>query len=357
MNKDDLKLSVGNLLVSHLAGSHAYGMNTPTSDVDVRGIFCAEPKSIRTPWFPIREKTITNMEDAKVYELTNYLDLYLGCNPNIVETLWVDDEAIIQTTPEYDHLRKFRKELLCSKVAFTFSGYAMSQMKRIKGHNKFINNPKPKEPPRQIDFVRLVQNFSEKKILPRDFHLQNFREGRLVPFGGDLFGYYDYHTQAAKGYQTYSDDFTLNTVFDDESRVHFRQPTLMVKFCKDEYLREKDDWHNYWTWKKNRNEKRSLLEEQHGYDTKHASHLVRLLRMGEEVLSTGEVLVRRPDAQELLDIRAGKYTYEELVSWAEAQDEKIRGELYKNTCLRKTPDINLASKVLMELQDMCWAKK
>lgn len=355
MDKLDYKIEgVDNLIVSHMAGSHAYGMSTPESDVDVRGIFCADAVNIRTPWFPVREQTIANMDDAKVYELTNFMKLYLDCNPNIVESLWVTDKSIIQTSPAYDLLRKYRQDLLSSKVAFTFSGYAMSQMKRIKGHNKFINNPKPVDPPKQTDFVRLVQNFSDNKLLPRDFRLENFRDGRLVPFGGGLFGYYDESCPAAKGYKTFSDDYTLNTVFDDESRVDFKTPLLMVKFSKDEYIKEKDDWNNYWTWKKNRNEKRSNLEEHYGFDTKHASHLVRLLRMAEEILTTGEVIVERPDAEEILSVRNGSMTYDEIIGWASSQDTKIRDVLYKTTPLRKKPDVKLAAKVLMEVQDIYW---
>jgi hypothetical protein len=356
MNRFEHKITgVDNLIVSHLAGSHAYGMSTPESDVDVRGIFCGTQENIRTPWFPCREQTIPEMEDAKVYELTNFMKLYLDCNPNIIETLWVPEESIIQSSEAYGVLQHYRKDLLSSKVAFTFSGYAMSQMKRIKGHNKFINNPKSAEPPRQTDFVSMVQNFTSAKILSRMFTLESFRHGRLVPFGNNLFGLYiGEFSDKAKGYETFSDDFTLNTVFDDESRSEYGAPHLIVKFNKDEYLRENDDHKNYWNWKANRNKKRSVLEEHHGYDTKHASHLIRLLRMGEEILTTGEVIVKRPDAQELLDIRAGKYTYNELLAMAEGKDELIRGELYKNTCLRRKPDVKLASKVLMTVQDIYW---
>lgn len=67
-----------------------------------------------------------------------------------------------------------------------------------------------------------------------------------------------------------------------------------------------------------RNPARAALEAQHGFDTKHAMHLVRLLRMGCEVLGRGEVVVHRPDATELLAIRHGAWSFERVV--AEAQD-------------------------------------
>jgi hypothetical protein len=86
-------------------------------------------------------------------------------------------------------------------------------------------------------------------------------------------------------------------------------------------------------------------------------HLVRLLRMAEEVLSEGIVRVKRPDAQELLSIRDGAWTYEELVSYAEEVDNRIRNELYKSTKLRKTVDVKFASKLLMEVQELAWGKQ
>jgi len=41
--------------------------------------------------------------------------------------------------------------------------------------------------------------------------------------------------------------------------------------------------------------------------------LVRLLRMCHEILTMGKVIVRRPDAEELLAIRDGVYTYDQLM--------------------------------------------
>ena len=68
----------------------------------------------------------------------------------------------------------------------------------------------------------------------------------------------------------------------------------------------------------------AALEAAHGYDTKHAQHLVRLLRMAVEALETGELVVLRPDRDELLGIRDGAWTYEELIENAEALHADVR---------------------------------
>lgn len=133
------KLMHDNLLVKHYAGSHAYGTALPTSDVDFRGVFCADPINILTPFFPVREYEDQEEEDTKYYELAHFMKLCLNCNPNIIETLWVEDEDIVFRTPAYDLLRFHRHQLLSSKIAFTTSGYAISQLKRLKQSKKKVN--------------------------------------------------------------------------------------------------------------------------------------------------------------------------------------------------------------------------
>ncbi len=109
-------------------------------------------------------------------------------------------------------------------------------------------------------------------------------------------------------------------------------------------------WKSYLGWRDTRNPKRRELEARYGYDTKHAHHLVRLLRMGIEVLSTGELTVRRPDATELLAIRNGAWSYERLEGYAEEMMEKM-DEADQASDLPKQPN-----RVWLdgECQDMIW---
>lgn len=347
------QLMKDNMLVKHLAGSLAYGTNIPSSDVDYRGVFCADPINIRTPFFVVRETEDEEEEDTKLYELAHFMKLCLDCNPNIIETLWIDDSDIKFRTPAYDLLREHRHALLSSKLAFTFSGYALAQLKRIKGHNKWINNPQPELKPVQREFVSLVQWFGDEKLLARDFSLLLYHTyHRLVPFGGNTFGLYRADDMKT---QTFSLDGSLNTQFDGE-RENLEPPLAIIKFNKDVWSGACERWKNYWTWKKNRNEARSELEELYGYDTKHAMHLFRLMRMAKEALLTEEILVKRPDAEELIGIRNGSLTYEEVVAWAESMDKEVREVCYKKTKLRKKPDIHFAASLLMDVQDLVWNK-
>jgi len=81
-------------------------------------------------------------------------------------------------------------------------------------------------------------------------------------------------------------------------------------------------------------DKRKKLIEKFGYDTKNASHLIRLLKMGIEFLSTGELAVQREDNSYLVDIKSGKYTLEEI----KAEAERLR-KLHDESLVRSNlPD-------------------
>ncbi len=90
------------------------------------------------------------------------------------------------------------------------------------------------------------------------------------------------------------------------------------------YKAAQTHWRQYQEWLANRNPARAALEARHGYDTKHAMHLVRIQRMALEILATGTVPVRRLDAEELLAIRDGAWTFDQLE--AEAEDLSLRIE-------------------------------
>jgi predicted nucleotidyltransferase len=349
-NRSAKELMVANLLVKHKAGSHAYGTNIASSDEDFRGIFCADPINVRTPFFRIEEAEDTDEEDTKLYELAAYMKLCLDCNPNIIETLWVHDDDITFRTPAYDLLRNARHDLLSSKIAFTTSGYALAQLKRIKGHNKWINNPQPEDQPKPCEHLQVVQWLGRDKNLHPSLSL--YREGyRLIPFGNEMYG-----VVQSTGHRLWDDLGNLNDKFEGDRTEHNNTYLMVVKWNRDEFKVRLEKWNQYWTWKRERNKTRSALEEEHGYDTKHAMHLVRLLRMGVEALRDGVINVRRPDAKELLSIRNGAWTYEELVAYAEDMDRQVHEVWYPSTKLRKKPDVHYAAKLVMDVQDSIWSK-
>jgi len=78
--------------------------------------------------------------------------------------------------------------------------------------------------------------------------------------------------------------------------------------------------------------KRKMLVEKFGYDVKNASHLIRLLRQGIEVVSTGEIKVCRDDRELLLEIKKGKWPLKKVLDETRRLLEEL-DEAYEKTPL------------------------
>lgn len=261
---------VSKVLMLCLAGSHAYGTATLTSDTDIRGIIVARPGVIRAPFRTLREMGIEDEEDGKVYELNNFMDLFCDMNPNIIELGFTDEQATLYKHPSWDYLKGFLPQLLNKNVAYRFGGYAMAQLKRIKGHNKHINNPLPKEPPTQLEFFRLVQSYLDVKVLKHEDFMRKLNNMAgvctLVPFGADIYGVVpDHRTQIGP---MFNPDGSIRKIkYEDiPEDVKKKSPLFIVKYLRQDHTVAKDKHHNYWQWVKNRNVSRHELEEKFGYD-------------------------------------------------------------------------------------------
>ena len=57
---------------------------------------------------------------------------------------------------------------------------------------------------------------------------------------------------------------------------------------------------------------RAELEEMHGYDTKYAMHVIRLYGEAKELMEKGRITLPRPNKDELIEIRKGKYSLSEI---------------------------------------------
>lgn len=202
--------------------------------------------------------------------------------------------------------------------------------------------------PKPSEHLTVVQWLGQDKNL----HPTIWRnDHRLIPFGNDMYGIVH-----APGFEVWDDNGNLNDNFEGDRAQYNNTYLMVVKWNRDEFKVRLEKWQQYWTWKRERNKTRSALEEEHGYDTKHAMHLVRLLRMGVEALRDGVILVKRPDAAELLSIRYGAWTYDDLVAYAEDMDKQVREVWYPKTSLRKKPDIHYAAELVMQVQDSVWSK-
>lgn len=125
-----------------ITGSQSYGCAGPDSDVDVAG-FAIPPKAVIFPHLageipgfgtqlPRFEQWQHKSPDYTIYGIVKFFDLCMGCNPNMIDTLFVPDRCVIHCTSIGQMVRDARHLFLCKKAWHTFKGYAYSQQKRIK---------------------------------------------------------------------------------------------------------------------------------------------------------------------------------------------------------------------------------
>lgn len=95
-------------------------------------------------------------------------------------------------------------------------------------------------------------------------------------------------------------------------------------------------------------DKRRKLVEQFGYDTKNASHLIRLLRQSIEFLTTGELIVTRPDSHQLLEIKRGEWSLQRVKDEADRLF-KLAEEAYVRSSLPATTDFTAINKLAVDV--------
>jgi predicted nucleotidyltransferase len=292
-------------------GSHAYGLNTATSDLDVKGV-CIEPFAYHFGFlrsFEQHERMGHEGVDLVVYSLKKFARLAADCNPNIIEVLHGADEDVIFCDEFGEQLREHRYDFISKKAKFTFAGYAHAQLKRIKTHRSWLLNP-PKGAPTRSEFgldegVRI----SKSEIGAIDMLIT---DGKMPPMTGGL----------------------------------------MHLFTQERaYAAAKDHFDQFQNWVKSRNPARAALEAKFGFDTKHGMHLLRLMRMCKEILAFGKVIVKRlEDRDELLDVRNGKRPYDGLIEEAERLEAECE-ELYKTSTLQNEPDREALDKFIVNLTE------
>lgn len=370
-----------------LTGSHAYGMAREGSDVDIRGI-CVAPRHIRGsafksfeqwsttdqkgPWGRVSETALFKLRkrglpvdeplDVQLYEIEKFVRLAAQNNPNVLELLFLEEGDILFKDSRYQALRDARELFLSKKCKHTYTGYAQGQLKRIKGHRAWLLNPPKKEPTRS-DF-----GLPEQSVLPADIRntvnekvTQLIREW-LVEDGIELTGAaQDVFRQRVRSF--YAAVLECKEEALDDTLYPLAAASLgitrdVLSALKNErkYRSARKNWEAYQRWKTERNEARASLEAKYGYDTKHASHLIRLLRTGLEILRDKELRVKREDAAELLEIRDGKWTYEELMENATDLQKQIAA-WYEKSDLRHEPDFDAIDEIMMRqtgMIDGCW---
>lgn len=282
-------------------GSQSHGTYVPKDDpdsiddVDIMGVV---PLPVRyfagldafEHWTHAKDEL-----DVVVYSLPKFTRLLLKGNPNVLGLLWLRDADHL-SVPGWWKLLRENRSIFAAKSAYTsFAGYAAGQLERMTSYSPEIDA--------EID--RLTA-----ELETAGWYVNEIMDRRSLPM--------------PKGMDP--------QVANDKAQ---RLRSLRAKF-KTAYM----------------GEKRRGLVKRHGYDSKNAAHLIRLLRMCEEFLDTGAMNVFRTyDADELKAIKRGEWKLDDVKVLAEVLFARCK--IARDTSwLPDEPDFKKASQIVADIQMM-----
>lgn len=330
-------------------GSRAYGTALPESDTDYRGV-CVAPPEYYLGALSHFEQAESKDPDFTVFDIKKFVHLASQCNPNVIEILFVDPSDRLQVSPLGEKLLDMRDLFLTKRVRHTFSGYAHSQMRRIREHRDWLLHP-PAHQPTRGEF-----GLPESTLIPQNqlSAAEAAIKAKLDSWSADFMDDLPMATRQAISNKMAEHLAEIGVSMNEElwpgaARTLGLSDNFIELLAREKrYTAAKRNWTAYETWKKERNPARAALEAKYGFDGKHAGHLYRLMSMAREILETGQVNVRRPDADVILSIRAGAWTYERLEEWFEQADAAL-ADVTAASKLPKAPDIAEIDRRTMEI--------
>jgi len=386
----------GLILFETVVGSQAYGTQTPTSDIDKKFVFILPQEHILGTGY-IEQLNVN--ADYTGWEIRRFLELLGTDNPTVLELLNSPEDCIISKHPLFDIILEHKAEFITKGCKNSFGGYARQQIKKAKGLNKKQNweNDKDKVTRKEIlDFCYIIKGH---KTIPMkeflDYRGQKFCGVVNIPNARDMYAlYYDdeasrcFHPQLSKeskderkaylkekgrsfgfGFKGItkvggssnageSNQLRLSSVPKTTQLGHPLNPIAIFTYNKDGYTRHCKDYKEYQEWLENRNTQRYVDTKTHGQqiDGKNMMHCMRLIRMAQEIGSGKGIIVRRPDAKELLGIRRGEVDLEQLITMADESIEKM-DTIFDESSLPDKVDLELVNELLVKIRKGFYATK
>ena len=368
-------LADGRILFSCIAGSIAYGTNTPTSDVDIRYVYVQPVGEVLGVNYVPQVNNDTN--DITGYEIRRFLELLRDNNPNILELIAMPQDVVRYKNPLFDLILENRDKFLTLKIRDTLGGYARQQIQKARGQVKMMNWEKDRmirKGPEDFCFV-VTSNGTGTVSLKKWIEIQNkplpwyqrffwhLIEPEAHPEHFDLT-----HLAVSKldnmrdTYALYVDralDYTRGIVSDTGQSNELRltaipegiKPVGVLYYNKDGYSMHCKEYKRYEEWVAKRNDARWVDSQNHGQmvDGKNLLHCVRLLRMSREVASGQGLIIRRPDREELLAIRRGEVDLNALLETSEAEIKEI-DRLYDQATLPREVPEQLIHELLIRIR-------
>ena len=260
-----------NIILLGLGGSHAYGTNIETSDLDIRGVALNSKKEILLG--RNFEQVLNEPTDTTIYSFNKIVSLLCNVNPNVIEMLGLKPEHYLYISSIGQELLDNKKLFLSKKAIDSFGGYANQQLYRL--------NQKAAHQLSQSDLEKHI--FKTLEFMKTDF------TKRYSTFDKDSIKLY-IDKAVQQGYDT--------EIFMDVKLTHYP----LRDYCS--MWSELQSTVNSYGKIGKRNKK--ALD--HGKIAKHSMHLIRLYMMCLDILEKEEINTYREKEHNLLmDIRNGKY--------------------------------------------------
>ena len=358
-NTPNYKLTIDDLRERNLiifeciAGSQSYNLHTPTSDLDIRGVFVLPEDD----YFGLNyvEQVNDAKNDIVFYELRRFVQLLNRNNPNILEMLAMPPRCILHKNPLFDLLNI--DYFLSKRCRETFAGYARSQISKAHGLNKKIVTPMEKERKTILDFCYIITGYGSTPVKNwlataaidgTPFDQKNV--GLVhIPHTKNVYAVF-HHENNAFDYEGIMKKATSTDV--STSSIPKGEEPVATLFCNQEgfslYCKQ---YREYWDWVANRNEVRYSNTVEHGknYDAKNMMHTFRLLDMALEIMKEGKIIVERANREELLAIKSGKFYYDDLLPLAETKLNEIE-TAFAQCSLPDKPDYDKIQQILVAIR-------
>jgi len=153
-------------------GSHAYGTNIETSDIDYARVHILkldELLGLRNRYEP----QINYTDDDVSYEVGRFIELCAKGNPNMLELLFSTDKNILIKNPIMDRILEKRNIFITKICKNSFAGYARTQFKKAENLDKKYRwelddkNSGFTKRKNVLDFCYIIEN--DKSIELKDF--------------------------------------------------------------------------------------------------------------------------------------------------------------------------------------------
>lgn len=351
MTINDIK-EKGLLLFECISGSKAYGLNTINSDTDIKGVFYLPKAQFYGLDYIPQVSNETN--DEVYYELGRFVELLIKNNPNMLELLATPEDCILYRHPIMDrlHIDMFLSKL-CKE---TFAGYALTQIKKARGYKKKIVNPVDKVRKSVLDFCFVLQGHKSvpltEWLTQNNFVQEQCGLVSITHTKGLYALFYDEHKKHKyRGIMSseLANEVSLSSIPKGEKEIAY------LFFNLEHYSSYCKEYKEYWEWIEKRNEVRYQGNAEHGkgYDAKNMMHTIRLLQVAEEILNTGKLQVKRPNREELIPIKVGRYDYDELLAVADTIMAFI-DVAEERTTLPEKPDKEYIESILVQMREVLY---